>query len=466
MSEEPEENNCCEAESLNVWNHIKRVFLPIRGSMPNEQECTKLEGRHEALQKYAVWRRSTLFFSSPSVFLSMILGFVTYGQESSEANGIINGLGLFLFFMQEFADFLLLVAILCSAFFYDRILKSTNILRIGWIISIVLPFLPTIFPLEMIVKKWVLVNFEQLDPSGTVIFQAKAQLALQYAINMLPIIVTIPGSLIRACLKVRNLFPNSSLPGWILVVTSPFYSLVVLIAFVMVTQVAGNSVLLVGSLLLVLKPLVFMIWGSLFVGVNTPEVEKKIKILLNISLGLGALGFVMVGIWLVSADVGGVRPLGDCGDMCMLSYGDGIRLLFETIGRALVTLVVFCDFVVSMVLRDWEIAKKKNDVLGPEDCPDYEAFHQVLGNQWTPKKKKERYPDSADETKEEITMPTAAAGAEDIEMPLSALSQNKKTARSSTKTITEMPDGSIKIKEEITNADGSKMISETVTKKK
>lgn len=444
--------------------HIKRVFLPIRSSIPNEQEYAKLGGRSETLQKYAVWRRTNLFVASPSVLLSMILGFVDYGVNlKADVHGVMNGWGNFLGFMTEFADLVLLLAILCTAFLYDRILRSTHILRNGWIISIVFPFLPYIFPLEMMVSKWV-VEQNTVD----VLFNAKVQLALVYAIDMLPIIITIPGSALRACLKVRNLFPNSSLSGWILVIMSPFYSLVVLIAFVMVTQIAGTGLLLVGTVLLVCKPLVYMIWGTLFVDVHSPEVEKKIKILQNVSLGIGLLAIVMIFMWLVTADVGGVRPLGDC-ETCLLSYASGIRLLFEYVGRALVTTVVFCDFVVSMVLRDWEIAKKKNDELGPEDYVDYEDFYQVLGKQWTPRQKEEGDVEAVVEPKKETTNRsiTAASVVEknDVSSKVSS-QQHENSARSSTKTITEMPDGTVKIKEETTNADGFKVVKETITKKK
>merc|ERR1712232_519382 len=68
--------------------------------------------------------------------------------------------------------------------------------------------------------------------------------------------------------------------------------------------------------------------------------------------------------------------------MCLLSYADGFRILFEWIGRTLVTTVVFCDFIVAMVLRDWEATQKKNDVLRPEHYVDFEAFHKELRSQW------------------------------------------------------------------------------------
>merc|ERR1712125_297788 len=102
-------------------------------------------------------------------------------------------------------------------------------------------------------------------------------------------------------------------------------------------------------------------------------------------MGLGLMGMLMIGVWALTADVGGVRAIGNCdanaGEMCLLSYADGFRILFEWIGRTLVTTVVFCDFIVAMVLRDWEATQKKNDVLRPEHYVDFEAFHKELRSQ-------------------------------------------------------------------------------------
>lgn len=437
MSGESSGSNRFEEEMRNIWNHTKRPFLPIRSCLPNTQELTKLEGQNEALQKYAVWRRSNLFLAAPSVVLSMILGLVNYGIDVSRLAVILNGWCKFIFFMAEFSDFFLLGALLGAAFLFPQIRRSTQVLKIGWIVSIVFPFLPAIFPLEMLLTNGA-VNI--LNPA--LLLESKVQLALSYAIYLLPIVITLPGSAIRSCLKVRNLFPNSSLPGWILMLTSPFYSLVVLIALVMVVQVWGNGLLLTGTLLLVIKPLGYVIWGRFFLEPNSEEVEKKIKILLLSSLGVGVLGILLIAIWILTSDVG-------------LNVGTVIRLLFETIGRILVTTVVFCDFVISMVLRDWEMAQKKEDVLGPEAYVDIEAFFQALMIQSTPEEKTK----AKDEDQEDLE----AANEAKVNVKNSPASASQKKARSSTKTITEMPDGTIKVREETTNADGSTTVTETIT---
>mmetsp|Transcript_15747 Transcript_15747/g.23856 ORF Transcript_15747/g.23856 Transcript_15747/m.23856 type:complete len:442 (+) Transcript_15747:56-1381(+) len=438
MSGESSGSNRFEEEMRNVWNHIKRPFLPIRSSVPNIQELTKLEGQNEALQNYAVWRRSSLFLAAPSVVLSMILGLVNYGIGLSHpGSDNLNGWCKFIMFMAEFSDFFLLGALLGAAFLFPQIRRSTQVLQIGWIVSLVSAFLPAIFPLEMLLANDVVI----VDQAA--FLQGKVALALTYAISLLPIVITLPGSAIRACLKVRNLFPNSSLPGWILMLTSPFYSLVVLIALVMVVQIWGNGLLLSGTLLLVIKPLGNVIWGRFFLEPNSEEVDRKIKILLLSSLGAGMLGLLLIAIWILTADVG-------------LDVGTVVRLLFETIGRILVTTVVFCDFVVGMVLRDWEMAQKKKDVLVQEDYVDIEAFLQALKVQSTPKERTkakdqdQKDPEAANEAKVNVENSPASA------------SEKKAQARSR-KTITEMPDGTVKVKEETTHADGSMTVTETIT---
>jgi len=381
--------NCCQKETANVWTHLKRVFLPIRASIPNARERSKLESSsktNEALQQFCVWRRSSLMVASPSVFASMILGFINLefylGNDSPW-----NGFGKFLFVMLELSDLFLFVAVCYAATKWHQVRRSTRALRIGWTISIILPLLPAIFPLEMVVDQFVVFDLKETGD----VFYVKIELALRYVLQLLPVVVTVPSSAVRAALRIRHLMPHSSLPGWILLICAPFYSLVVLIALVVVTQVAGDVLLLIGTLLLVLKPCVYLLRGSLFVGVSTPKVEKQIRTTMYVGVALGVAGIVMVTLWAFTANVG-IRPIGsekDCDrEDCLLTYDQGAKILFEWIGRTLVTTVIFCDFLIAMVLKDWEHARNREDLLGPDRHTDFEALHQVLANQRTTQKDK------------------------------------------------------------------------------
>eukprot|EP00957_Ditylum_brightwellii_P175169 13336203-Ditylum_brightwellii.AAC.1 len=88
-----------------------------------------------------------------------------------------------------------------------------------------------------------------------------------------------------------------------------------------------------------------------------------------VGAALGVAGIVMVALWAFTANVG-VRPIGsekDCDrEDCLLTYDQGAKILFEWIGRTLVTTVIFCDFLIAMVLKDWEHARKREDLLGPD----------------------------------------------------------------------------------------------------
>lgn len=137
---------------------------------------------------------------------------------------------------------------------WARPVVSMRSLRFGWLASFVLPLIPALFPLEMLFKQGLLEQLEEeyvkeygQEAYNLFIFATKLTLALAYAIQLLPVVITFPGGAVRGALKILGLLPQSTLPGWILVVASPFYSLLVCVALVIVIQVAGNGTLFFGT---------------------------------------------------------------------------------------------------------------------------------------------------------------------------------------------------------------------------
>ena len=348
---------------------------------PSDQESQKLAAKaqqNESLQKFVVWRRSALLVASPSVFVSMILAFVNL-EGLFSPDSARNRFGQAIWLITSCADMFLLIAMMYSYFTWHQVVRSTRGLRIGWALATIAPFLPAVFPLEIIARQ----DFLDLLTNAEITF-AKFVWALAYVIELLPVVVTLPGSAVRASLRVRNLLPHSSIPGWILIICAPFYSLIVLVALVVITQVAGDVLLLVGTFLVVAKPWLYMVRGGLFVGPSTPEVEGQISILLWIGLAVGIVGNVLVLSWALTANVSGVRPLGqpsgpDDETIYLLSFRQFFQILFETIGRVMVSTVVFSDMIVGIVLQNYKDEMLKEEIVGSlERHRDFEAFEQAL----------------------------------------------------------------------------------------
>lgn len=70
--------------------------------------------------------------------------------------------------------------------------------------------------------------------------------------------------MLRACVRIKQLLPESILPGWLLVAAAPFNSLLVLVLVVALTQIAPSPLLVMGMLLWLAAPLTYLACASTF----------------------------------------------------------------------------------------------------------------------------------------------------------------------------------------------------------
>ena len=362
-----------------VLTHLQRARQwRIPDCQANEPEKLHLEKddiTNDTVHSYYVWRRSTLLTASPIVFISMILGFVNLNGKFEDS--VLNAWGKFLLLLQGTDSMFLFFAIAYAISTWSKLGRSILVVRIGWLLSFVMPLLPALFPLEMVIKESVLDLFDDATLVGY-----KLQFALSYAIALLPVIVTFPGGAVRASLRIRWLLPNSSLAGWILVIAAPFYSVVVCIALVVIMQVAGNSLLFLGALLIVLAPWIYMIRGNLYVGLVTPQVEKQVIMTQRISALVTISGAALVLIWAFATEVSGVKPIGrksgDDDTVYLLTYKQGIRIVFETLGRLFATTILFTDLILGMTLKNWRDDNLRRAEFGDELDIDFQAFDDAF----------------------------------------------------------------------------------------
>src|SRR5262249_60722183 len=77
------------------------------------------------------------------------------------------------------------------------------------------------------------------------------------------VLALVPG-LLRACVRIKRLLPESMLPGWFLVAAAPFNSLLVLVTVVALAQVAPSPLLVAGMLLWLAAPLAYLARAQTF----------------------------------------------------------------------------------------------------------------------------------------------------------------------------------------------------------
>jgi hypothetical protein len=68
----------------------------------------------------------------------------------------------------------------------------------------------------------------------------------------------------RGAVRVKTVFPAAVLPGWFLVAVAPFYSLFMIVTFVLIEQIAGSALLILGVALLAFAPWLYVIHRKVY----------------------------------------------------------------------------------------------------------------------------------------------------------------------------------------------------------
>lgn len=353
--------NACNA----AGTHVSRAFMcQITQAMPNEKEAKAITEKvnvdaaatqNSALQSYLVWRRSTLIVSIPFIFIGMILGIIDWIDAlSDDANQeVFNGFGKLLITIQSIDSVFLFAGVLAGLVWWNQFTRSIQAVRLGFLISFIMPLIPALFPLEMIVKMDIYDAVTDADIVGI-----KIILSMGYVLQLLPIIISFPGGAIRGALRIRWLLPESMLSGWILVMSAPFYSILLCVALVVVMQVAGNFLLFIGTLLVVAAPWVYVVKGNYFVRLWTDDTRKYALITQRVAGIASLIGYAIVLVFAFTGDVSGVRFIGAATDendtsVYLISYAVGFRIVIETFGRLFITTLMFCDALLRMNVNSW-----------------------------------------------------------------------------------------------------------------
>ena len=116
---------------------------------------------------------------------------------------------------------------------------------------------------------------------------------IQFRYLWLSLVLAIPSSAVPGSLRIRGFLPDSSLASWIIMISAPFYSLLILVSLVFIVQMAGSFILVVGTLLLCSRPWLFVYRRELYFSVSTEEKEKKIDKNHRIMLAITVVSFTI-----------------------------------------------------------------------------------------------------------------------------------------------------------------------------
>lgn len=180
-----------------------------------------------------------------------------------------------------------------------------------------------------------------------------------YLVTLLPTVLSLVPGVQRACIRLKMLLPQSILPGWFLVVASPFYSLCLLVIFVAINQFDTHPLTFAGILLFLSAPLCYAVWADLFTKPISSENDylriRRVQKLVGALTGIAGL---LIVTFLATRDFMGIRLLGFDYKSALVQPLDIVEFLLETLSRSMFMTVLWADLFMRMNLRVWQHARE------------------------------------------------------------------------------------------------------------
>lgn len=333
----------------------------------------------DPLHRYAVWRRSVLLVVLIPALLAAVLSTLDLLSGGREGLTIV---GKILTLSNTIVIWALPISTILTLRYWLSLRISQRILVMGWFLTFIPPFLIAVVPTEY----WFEVKTPA--PQDPVLQREMAAIqalnGLHVTLTLLPTALAILPGLIRACLRVKTLLPAAVLPGWFLVMTTPFYLLLAMVVLVALNNIAGSPLLVLAMMFFLGSSMIYVWRGDLFVrplsSAETPAINR-VHLISKFALLIGSL-FLLV--YLFTKQVFGMQIVGlhsqsslvwlwENRHQLQLKPGQAVTLahsifwvgeisLFQLIvqycGRSLFMTAVFADALVRMTLLAWQQGKR------------------------------------------------------------------------------------------------------------
>jgi hypothetical protein len=383
--------------------HVRRSLggnLQTMPVTPAEQAALEAHGVFDpALQRFAVWRKSILLLVIPPT----LFGAVLYTKRIAEHGfGNLSSVGIGLAILDSIVLYLLPLAALLAARFWTSHHKSHQVLFRGWTLVFLFPIVYALLPISM------QFNLNDAIPNRELqrhfLEGYGMLLGLAYYVALMPTVMSLIPGLIRACVRLKSLMPAFIVPGWFLMAGAPLYLLLWLVVFVAINRVAGNALLIVGVLLWISAPMIYVFRSETFLRpLDTVEGGRsvgRVQIYVNVCLLVATVLLVIYGFTKTIIDVpllglhektslvylfqhgvridGGFKVHLSENPESILWIGDLhiYRYFLEYLGRSLYMTVVFADLLIRLELTVW---KQEKEFFHTSAAADYDRFMGDLG---------------------------------------------------------------------------------------
>lgn len=340
-----------------IGTHLKRAFdwnLRSIEIHPSEQQLLLANGVDEDnASRFLIWRRSVLTIVAPVTGLMALLALIGVIFNTEWAG--LTAIGVIAELLPILTLFALPVTAYMAARIWYRHRRSRSVLLRGWLIALVTPLLLALLPYT-----W------RVPTMGNPMQAAQVSIlgAMVVYVTLMPAVLSLIPGVLRGCLRVKSLLPQSTLPGWFLIAATPLYILLFMVVFSTINQVLGNFLLLLGVLALVGSPVMYLVNSRTFTRpLSQPEDIARIGSVQNVALLITGAGLLLVMLWAVTFEMTvptqmgtqqvGLIGVSEANSMLRPWDPDLIRFPIEFIARSMFTMVVVADLIMLMNLSLW-----------------------------------------------------------------------------------------------------------------
>jgi len=416
----PSTSATASGRGASAWTHLKRAIdWDVADVVVTPRETRKLSARgvEPRLQPLFAWRRSCMLVALPFLLVGVVLSFIEAKDRPSPTSFATGDSGGYTSFgkLWSYAPSVGLlfapIGVLAVLFTWTEIRRTSWALTACWALSILIPLAAALVPLHYVVDLHALSSglgsgdlggLGDLgggdDGSGGLgglgglggagggdtvgnafVLATRIGLAINFATILLPVVVSVPGGVVKGAARIKSMFPAASLPGWFLVAVAPFYSLFMVVVFVLLDQLIGNALLVLGVALLAFTPWLYVIYRKVYTR-RLSGAEARVELSRASRVGGYVLvaGVIVVGIFLMTAEVAGTKVLGSHSDSAIFTYLQVGRTLTEVIGRALTTTVVFSMIFVNMVFAEWRSQITMSDAARAEHDAEMRTLQRYV----------------------------------------------------------------------------------------
>jgi hypothetical protein len=308
----------------------------------------------EDARRYLVWRRSVLLVVAVATLIPALLK--TIEVATTEYSGM-TALGTLLTIASVLPIYAIPLTSWLAARAWDQHRRSRSILLRGWLFAFLTPLFLALFPIT-----W-RVDMSQLDTATVASLSALASFAYAAVvyITLMPAVLALIPGVLRACLRIKALIPESILPGLFLVAATPLYVLLFLVIFTTVNQVAGNGLLILGVLALTGAPLLYLANGRLFTRpLRSEEEVAKIGSVQTLVLVVMAVGVALLALYAFTTEIFGKSLIGTSEATSLMRPWSPSLFQFpiEYFVRSLFTTVLVADMFMLMNLSLWRHSRE------------------------------------------------------------------------------------------------------------